>query len=133
MPAQRVPKTPKEINEAINGTVFVQELLLMSFKGNSEVNLIVEYSPEMKESESGSDFANLRTVTIEGSHQLLLGHSGTRMEADVEGLLLFETLHKTPLQVMAIPDMAIVFTHEHEVFPCLLRLMQTSVLNTLSV
>jgi len=70
----------------------------------------------MSESESGSDFANLRPVTIEGSHQLLLGHSDTTMEVDVEGLLFCETPHKTPLQVMAIPEMATVFPHEEEVF-----------------
>jgi len=38
------------------------------------------------------------------------------MEVDVEGLLLCETPHKTLLQVMAIPEMAIVFPHEDEVF-----------------
>jgi len=77
---------------------------------------MVEYSPERSESESGSDFANLRPVTIEGSQQLLLGHSDTTMEVDAEGLLLCETPHKTPLQVMAIPEIAIVFPHEEEVF-----------------
>jgi len=70
----------------------------------------------MSEGESGSDFANLRPVTMEGSHQLLLGHSDTTVVVDVERLLLCETTHKTPLQVMAIPDMAIVFPHEEEVF-----------------
>jgi len=38
------------------------------------------------------------------------------MEVDVEGLLLCETPHKALLQVMAIPEMAIVFPHEDEVF-----------------
>jgi len=85
------------------------------FKEIYEEQLIVEYSPEMSESESGTDLANLRPVTIEGSHQLWLGHSDT-MGVDVEGLLLCETPHKHHLVVMAIPEMAIVFTHEEEVF-----------------
>jgi len=73
MAAQRVPETPQEINEQLKETISVPEVLLMSFHAISEENLIVEYSPEMSESESGSDFANLRPVTIEGLHQLLLG------------------------------------------------------------
>jgi len=114
--AQRVPETPKEIKEWLKGTISVPEQLLMSFQEISEENLIVEYSTEFSESESGSEFANLRPVTIEGSHQLFLGHSGTTMEVDFEGLLFCETPHKIPLQVMAIPEMAIVFSPEEEVF-----------------
>jgi len=114
--AQRVPETPQEINQWLKGTISVPELLLMSFQESSEENLIVEYSPEMSESESGGDFANLRPVAIEGSHQLLLGHSDTTMEVDVEGLLLCETPHKPPLQDMAIPEIAIVFPHEERAF-----------------
>jgi len=64
MAAQRVPETSQEINEWLKGTILVPELLLMSFQEISEGNLIVEYSPEMSESESGDDFSNLRPVTI---------------------------------------------------------------------
>jgi len=46
---------------------------------------------------------------------MLLVHSDTTMEVDVYGFLLCETPHKTRLQVMAIPEMAIVFSHEEEV------------------
>jgi len=94
MAAQRVPETPQEINQWLKGTISVPELLLMSFKENSEENLIVEYSPEMSESESGSDFANLRPSTIEDSPQLLLGHSDTTMDVDSVGFLLCETPQK---------------------------------------
>jgi len=71
-PAQRVLEKPQEIDEWLKGTIPIKDLLLMSFQENSEGNLIAEYSPEMSESEIGSDFANLRPVTIEGSQQLLL-------------------------------------------------------------
>jgi len=114
--AQPVPERPKEINEWLKGTVLVPELLLMPFKENSEESMIIEYSPETSESESTSDFAKLRTVTIEGSENFMLEHSDTTMEVDVEGLLLCETPHKTLLQVMAFPEMAIAFPHEEEVF-----------------
>jgi len=114
--AQRVSETPQEINEWLKGTISVRELLLMFLKENLKENLSVEYSPEMSESGNSSDFANLRPVNIEGSHRLLLGHSDTSMELDVEGILLCETQIKTPLQSMAIPEMAIVFPHKEEVF-----------------
>jgi len=72
--AQQVSEIPQEINEWLKGTISVPELLLMPFLENSEGNLIVEYSPEMSGSESGSDFANLRPVSVGGSHLLSLGH-----------------------------------------------------------
>jgi len=67
------------------------------------------------ESETASEFSNLTPVTIEWSHQLLLGHSENKMVVDFESLLLCVMLHKTPLGVMAIPEMAIIFPHEEKV------------------
>jgi len=64
MAAQLVPETPQEINEWLKGTISVPEVLLMFFPENSEEHLIVEYSPQMSESKSGSDFANMRPVNI---------------------------------------------------------------------
>jgi len=66
-------------------------------------------------SKKGSHFANLRPVTIEGSQQVFEEHSDIIMEVGVEGLLLCETPHKPPVQVIAIAEMDIVFPHE-EVF-----------------
>jgi len=48
--------------------------------------------------------------------KLLLEQSGTKMEVDVEGLLLCETPHKTSLQVKAIPERDIMFPLEDGVF-----------------
>jgi len=38
------------------------------------------------------------------------------MEVEVGGLLVCETPHKTPLQVMTNPEMAIVFPRDEGVF-----------------
>jgi len=116
MGAQRVLEIQQQLNEWLKGTISVPETLLMPFKENSEESLVIEYSPEPSENDSGGDFANPRPVTIEGSQQLLLEHPDTTMEVDVECLLLCETPHQTPLQVMLIPEMDIVFPNEEEVF-----------------
>jgi len=99
MAAQRVPKTPQEINEWLQGTISVSELLLVPFKGNSKESLNEEYSPETCESESEGDFPNHLPVTIEWSQQLLSEHSDTTMEVDREALFLCETPHKAPLEI----------------------------------
>jgi len=62
MAAQRVPETPHEMNEWLEGTISVPELFLMPFKEIYEESLIVEYSPERCDSESGIDFCNQRPL-----------------------------------------------------------------------
>jgi len=71
-------------------------------------------------------------VTIEGSHQLLLGHSDTTMEVDVEGLFWCEMPRKTPLQVIGYPCDGFFYT-KRRYFKYQILLLQISVLNTLTV
>jgi len=56
------------------------------------------------------------SLLLRGHTNVLLVHSDTTIEIKVEGLLLCETPHKCPLQVMAIAEMDFVFPHEEEVF-----------------
>jgi len=132
MAAQRVPETPQEINEWLKGTISHPELLMMSFQENSEENLIGGYSPEMSESENWTDFANLRPVTIEGSHQLLLGHSDTTMEVDFEGLCCVKRQKNLLCRLWLTPRWLLYSHTKRRHLRRHLLLLQIFVLNTLT-